>query len=234
VEHTGDRAAPPEKDRYTFRIGDVFPPGDEIAMFMVSLTAALNDLLYANWLLVPEEKNALRREPTPEEHVYLIRLVAGHVWETLLLFRNVSELPVIKAFLDGLIEPARPLYAQIMAAATDKNNETFKTLAHVRNKSWHYPRPDGRELHRAVAAVAADEGALEMGETMPTIRGRFADDVFVKMLTRFSGDDREALGLIFSQLAQIVVAIIHLAQYALDDYLGRIHAASVTRESRRP
>src|SRR5437867_2747187 len=86
----------PTKDRYRFRVGDVFHPDDEVAMFLVSLTAALNDLLYANRLLVPEDRNPLlRKEPTSEEHVYLLRLVAGHVWETLLLIRDASELPAV-------------------------------------------------------------------------------------------------------------------------------------------
>lgn len=65
---------------------------------------------------------------------------------------------------------------------------------------------------------------------MPSIRGVFADGVFAKMLFRYSGDDREALGRIVHGFAKTTVALVHLAQVALDDHLGRVHGDKVTRE----
>ena len=100
--------------RYTFRMGDVFARDDEIAMFLVLFTAALNDLLNANRLLVPEQvhRRLLRKDPTPAEDLYLLRLVAGHVWETLLLLREASARPAIKSSWRASSFRARSLRAR--------------------------------------------------------------------------------------------------------------------------
>src|SRR5262249_36747624 len=163
------------------------------------------------------EDSPLLREPAEgPEYVYLLRLVAGHVWETLLLVQKASERESIRAFLDGLPDEARDLHARLLNAAADRHGEAFKTLALVRNKSWHYPEPTDKELRRAVTEHADDVGYLEAGAKMPTIRAVFADEILVSMWTRYSGDDLDALGAIYEHLGELIVAIVHLAQYALE------------------
>ena len=228
-----------DKDRYIFRIGDVFPAEDPVARFLVSLSTGLNDLLFVNRLLVPDPHwGLLRREATPEENIFLLRQGLSAVWELLLLFRESSKPVTIRGeevgpsavatFLVALPPPARQ-FVDLLRGFDDPESKFRRTAAQVRNHTWHYPPPGSKELRRALKARASDLGVLELGEKMPSIRANFADLVALEHLTRFIGDDCEALAELFRALADATTAFVHLAQYALDAWLAKLPEDVVRR-----
>lgn len=72
----------PVRDRWSFRYGDALPAADVRARFVVSIGAALNDLMFLNRLHTTDPAwGLMRREGTPAENVYLVRLVSSAVFE---------------------------------------------------------------------------------------------------------------------------------------------------------
>jgi hypothetical protein len=207
-------------------------------MFLISFTASLNDLLFVNRLLVPDPKGPklLRRGLSASENSYLLRLVASHVWETLLLVEKGGGQPPVREFLENLRPPAPDLYHMLRKQAADTEDPIRETLRTVRNKTLHYPLPQDSALKQAVQERVDEDTFLEHGERMPSIRGLFADEVMTGIWTLGADDREDLLAEIFTRIKDLVIPCIHLAQYALDDFLGRVHRDDVTinREDRRP
>lgn len=213
----------PELHRWTFRFGDALPAHEPSARFVVSIGAALNDLLFLNRLYVPNESwSLLRREGTPSENSYLIRLVASSVFELCRLIDKSKTHESVRTLLEKL------------GTAGLNDLRQFRDLAHlrpnlerIRNLTSHYPWPDETTLVDALTALADDRGDLEASaSSMASLRSNFADDVLIQAF----GDNEEELQALIKALADLVTTAIRLCQHVVFAYFHSLSPGVVAFE----
>lgn len=198
-------------DRWTFRFGDALPADEPSARFVVSIGAALNDLLLLNRLYVPNQSwSLLRREGTPSENAYLIRLVAFTVFELCRLIDKGKKNDSIGRLFDQLDN----------AGLNDLHRfndlgHLRPQLEHVRNLTSHYPWPDEATLVDALTDLADESGDFEADRSsMASIRANFADEVLVRTF----GDNEADLRSLIEGLADLVTTAIRLCQHIVVAY----------------
>ena len=98
---------------------------------------------------------------------------------------------------------------------------SIKTLGLSRNSSWHYPRPSDKILKTVVKRYGDAEVALDVGDKMPGIRGLFADEIMLGVLSYYRPEDEDSFGELMHELAEITWRLVHFAQYAINDYMKR-------------
>lgn len=210
--------------RWTFPFGDALPAGDLAARFVVSIGAALNDLVFLNRLYVPDQQwSLLRREGTPSENAYLIRLVASAVFELCRLLdkgRQHETVRILLGRLDG--EGIQDLRQFIGLSGLRPRVEE------IRNFTSHYPWPEEATLESALTALADTRTDFEADlNSMAYIRANFADEV---LLQAFGNTDEELRALI-SGLADLVTTAIRLCQRIVVEYLASLPGGIVTHQA---
>ena len=181
----------------------------------------MNDLLLVNRLLVPDDEyGLLSGEARPAENSYFLRLSASHVYETVLLVESVEKVQALRRFLDALPDQAQRLRREIRTM-TIGGSDLRKTLGLSRNSSWHYPRPSDKILKTVVKRYGDAEVALDVGDKMPGIRGLFADEIMLGVLSYYRPEDEDSFGELMHELAEITWRLVHFAQYAINDYMKR-------------
>jgi len=212
----------PRPRRWTFRFGDALPADDPVARFVVSVGAALNDLVLVHRLYVPDEVwGLLRRDPTPAEDVYFIRLIASAAFEFLRLFDKGRQHPRVNALLHHLGPHGDDCLATI-----NRLGALRPRLKHIRDSTAHYPWPTSAHLREALAALADQQGALEADmASMASIRADFSDQVLVQWLA----EDSETFKELATLLLELVIAAIRLGQIIIDQYLGALPEDVVQR-----
>lgn len=208
-------------NRWVFRFGDALPADDERARFLVSVGAALNDLLFLNRLYVPDPQwGLLRREGTPGENPYLIRLVASTVFELCRLLDKGKNHRPVKDLLDHLGSDGISDLHHFMTLA-----HLRPRLEHIRNLTSHYPWPDEPVLVDAMREVVDIESGFEADDdSMASIRASFADDVLIQTL----GDNEDEIRRLVIGLADLVTTAIRLCQHIIIAYVESLSNSVVT------
>lgn len=229
----------PAKRIASFPFSAVFPPDNPVGQFVIGLAAAMNDLLLTNRILFAQDSEP--EEYHAAERLALLRLAVAQLWETHLLIAAADKTPQVAAFIDRLGDeyPGDRLSGQDLLAALRGRTgavapETRNILRVARNLTNHYPKPGDVELTQVLRDLAKERetGELTYGERMPTLRALFADDVVLRLA--FPGgliQDRPRLGALFSALSDSVVAVIHLAQVAIDLWVNEQGADAITFRS---
>lgn len=178
--------------RIVFNIGDAFPPTDPVAVFLVALSTALNDLLLTNRRLVSDgddggdDDELNLRDVTAAERQFLLRLSVSHVWELRESIRHARQQSEVEAFITALPDTARSDLARIQDLNTTSAHWIRAAMEHTRNQANHYGgKWNWDDVQWAMTKVGDRDGAIEF--TTPNLAGMrltFADQVAVQPLTR--------------------------------------------------
>ena len=203
-------------EHYRFKIGDAFPADDTTAQWLTSLTMGLNDLLYTNRRLI----EGLKSDAAPYENLTGGRAVGAQVWEVLKLLREGSSNPALNEFIESLPDEAKAELKTALAIYDDPARAPFKAaLARARDYASHYPELGRRELRRALAALAEQDGELHVGKVFSDARGLWADDVAVQLFFRSEGEEIEPLRAFLADLRDQVLVLTRVLQRMLLTYL---------------
>ncbi|WP_445150491.1 hypothetical protein [Baekduia sp. Peel2402] len=178
-------------DRVTFRMGDVFPADDDIAVWVMNLSIALGDLrIVADY--------AVRDEQPDYERIYFVRLFASHLREVAkLLARDFDDRQDVRDFVAKLPQAGRD--ARDEAARMLNDNFTlrprivvWRDMARVRNDTFHYAsdKPSRKRLRAAIEEVADMEGVYFVNDD-GTMRADYADLVTANRMHPFEEQEPE-------------------------------------------
>jgi hypothetical protein len=209
-------------------MGNVFTPASKVGHLVVGLGAAMNDLLLQNTLLMPPD-NPHRDDLTEPERLAVLRTILGLIWEVHLLIQAAEQDDAARTFLDEVAAkyPDGKQYTgdQLLAFLRGEAAATaphWRNLLRIgRNSTFHYPKPGSDEMNNALARVADRETRFVWGDRMPSLRAEFADEVLLFGLLLPADADEQLLRDLFADAASTIVAIVHLAQIAIDEYLSR-------------
>lgn len=213
----------PELTRWSFTFREALPADRPQAQFVVSVGAALNDLLFLNRLYVFDERwGLMRREPTPSEGVYLIRLLAAAVFELMRLVDKGWGNPEVRPLLEGLDEDGRRDLALLRSGGHLRRH-----YERIRNGTLHYPWPGDGALIAALRALADEEGIVEAAEeSTASVRAVFTDTVLTQLLVDdpeadvSDGEREEELSVLIKGLIEHVIVAIRLCQHIIISYFN--------------
>lgn len=173
--------------RLVFKIGEAFPAANPVAVFLVALSSALNDLLFTNRLLVGGEHN----QPDPHEvsaaeRQFLLRLSISRVWELRESIRHARKQLEVEEFIDALPDAARADLTGIENVNTNDAHWISAAMEHSRNQASHYGgKWNWDDVAWAMEKVAGVDGAIEMASPkLVGMRVTFADEIAVQHFTR--------------------------------------------------
>jgi hypothetical protein len=231
-----------------FKIGEAFPVDDPVAIFLVAMSTALNDLLTtAKWFVGGDHEQPFQREVTNEDHLYLLRLSFAQlheVRETIKHARKQDE--KVETFLRTLPESARQDLARFSDLNTSQDQWINQAVSHVRNQANHYGgKWNWDDLKWAMKQVADEQGVIEMvNAKLIGTRFSFADTVAVQHFTRkfpeyVADSDAELdpatsesrVTTLFETMAQASSAARNFAVAALDAYLDTLPDSAISAET---
>jgi hypothetical protein len=159
-----------------FRLGGVFPAGDAVARFVVTLAMFANDLLRSSAMfgdLGDDDPEAQGRR------LMLVRYQASAFHEVVKFVRQARKLPNVAAFIDSLPDDAATAFATMTNAA----DELGPWLKKHRDVTFHYAEMSqvkldaGKdEVMGALANAADTESLVRSGENVGA-GFPFADEV---------------------------------------------------------
>lgn len=210
-----------------FKIDAVFPAGDVLAEWLVTLALAMNDLIVVHVRLDEDQDS-------PELAFYWNRLAVSHFTEAMLFLERATRLDEVAGFIDSLPDPARQAYAESLGVFNERRGRLFS----VRNKAtFHYPElgPGGQPTRPVGDALRelADERGVIRSARLRDARALFADDVVATVFASELGG-LEAVAGFEAHVASGVTAFIRFANAALDEYLMRMRAAGAQVEEVEP
>ncbi len=164
----------------------------------------------------------LRREGTPSENSYLIRLVASSVFELCRLIDKGRTHESVRTLLEKLGTAGLDDLRRFTGLTRLRPN-----LERIRNLTSHYPWPDETTLVDALTALADDRGDFEMSpRSMASLRANFADDVLIQAF----GDNEEDFRSLVEALADLVTTAIRLCQHVVFAYVHSLSPGVVAFE----
>jgi len=233
--------------RLVFKIGEAFPADSSVAVFLVALSTALNDLLLTNRRLVggDDDKSGINDVGAAEQQ-FLFRSSISHVWELRESIRHARKQNPVQTFLDGLPQQAKDALAVIENPNANGANWITAAMEHIRNQANHYGgKWNWDDLKWAMANLAGADGTIEMaGSKLAGMRLMFADEIAVQYLTRKFpeyGDDPCAdvdnatiearLRTLFIAVRDVTSAAITFTELAIDAYVDTLPDGVVRVES---
>lgn len=200
-------------------MGEVFPADDPVARWLVTMSVGLNDVVFANRLVVNAKKDY--------ENLYFFRLASAHLWELAkLITESHAAWGEIQEFVKGLPEAARNHFESIQQIATTGDVATVGTeLVQVRDLFAHYQEMDEQArkkprdpIYRAIEGLADAEIELEVAEEVGDLRLEYADEVISKTVLRLIPDE-DAQKRFLESLAEGIGHIAQFVQIALNTWI---------------
>jgi hypothetical protein len=165
---------------WRFRIGDVFEASDPLAVWMATLSAAINDAVHSN----TEYELAATGDQAWEEF-YEWRIAVSHFTEACQHLERGRAVPEVVAFL-ALEQVLQERFDEAINCYED-----VRALAHrVRNQAaFHYAYEGGAEaVARAVTRMRNDDGSFGgEDERLRGSRWYYADELLARLVYDAAG-----------------------------------------------
>jgi hypothetical protein len=98
-------------DKWEFTMGEAFPATDPVARWLVTVSLALRDLIWAN------TKMDEAADEAADDRTQYFRMTCLHLWEIAKFLQETHDAwPEVEAFVDGLPAEARQHLADLRAA----------------------------------------------------------------------------------------------------------------------
>jgi hypothetical protein len=230
------------RGRYSFKLGDVFPPEDKVAAYVMRLSMALGDLrIVADY--------ATRARQSEGERVYFVRLFALHMREVANLLDPPDHtiIPTVDEFLAAIPRGTKPsrteirkYHAKVMrrlrkpmkgraeieirrrGKPTTRRVPTLRDeLKRLRDDFAHYGH--NAEGADAVKAAMASASEIRTGYAIREhkLRAQYADTVAMTLTHPFELDNRKLAGDMHGRIIDLVEPVA--------SYIQCIEAAITTR-----
>lgn len=177
----------PTSGRLVFKIGEAFPVDNPVAVFIVAMSSAWNDLLtVSKWLTGGDYDAPNQFDVSNVEQLFLLRLTFAQVHEVRASVKYAKNDAAVVAFLDTLPEQAKRDLDRVMTINTQEAQWVRATVEYVRNQTNHYGGLHGwDELTWAMKQTADVDGEIEMrNPKLVGMRFTFADSVVNQHLSR--------------------------------------------------
>jgi hypothetical protein len=211
--------------RVTFEMGRAFPPEDDIAVWIASLSMALNDIRTA-------AEYAVRPQQREHERLYFVRTLASHIREALkIVVLGHDQRRDVQDFVSGMQQEGREALDEIkrLIYATFQlrsDISLFDDITRLRDDTFHYARDEesvGR-MRKAMRQAASEEGSYLV--TDRALRAEYADVLRVYLAHPFQGTEEERAAQAREMHQAICQAIGPLSSF--------LHAAEAYWLGRRP
>ena len=193
-----------------FTVGEVFPASDPLAVWICTLSIALNDLIHSH-------KKVEGAQPG-WERMYEWRVAVSHYGEACLHLERGQQMPDVVAFVES--DPKlRALHQEAL-----QKYESLRCIVHrVRNEAeFHYAYGSGvSAVVSALELQRDDEGSFGSTTGEPklgALRMYFADEVAAELVLQAAGGSLEAYQEAMTDLAVAVAAFARFAHDAIDLY----------------
>lgn len=233
--------------RWTFKVGDVFPADDPVAVFIVAVSIALNDLLRTNKRMVGGNDAAPAQvEVEEDEQLYLLRLDIAQFHELCETIKNArNQFPDVETFISSLPAETQADLAQIEQVNPPNDAWVEAAIRYVRNQTFHYGgRWDWEALEWSLTTLRDEPSELEVAnQTFGGLHLRFADLVTLQYLIRkipehsIANSDppievvTERLGSLAQAVAAGTTAAIRFVEAALAIYFSQLPSDAYTLET---
>ncbi len=184
-----------EQAEITFNMGRAFPADDDIAIWIASLSRALNDIRTA-------AAYAGRQKQPEHERLYFVRVLASHIREAFkLVVVGHQERQDVQDFVQGMPQEGRDalddLDRRLNTVFEVRRPEAtvFEVVKDLRDDTFHYavdPKKDkgsAERMRRAMRRAADEEGTYRL--TDRDHRAEFADLIDVYLVHPFDGTREE-------------------------------------------
>lgn len=193
-------------------VPECFPPDDRLGLFVVAIAMAGNDVEYSIRQAIAANHNGATDEDRRRNRFsYKVRVANGFLFEAIatLRFWEQNE-PEVRKLLDALPKDGRKRLKIVRGL---EQRVGSKALEHVRQTTFHYPRPDPskkgsdsiRELAEVVAEATEVVADIDLGQDSATTF-RFADPVATAVALR-RHDDLEGQG---KEIRDAAIAFVQL------------------------
>ena len=237
----------PTSGRLVFKMGDAFPADNPVAVFLTSMSTALNDLLTTTkWILGGDTEQPNRRQVTDVEQQYLLRLSFAQLFEVRESIKHARRDEEVDAFLKGLPDPAVRDLERLMKVNTPQDDWLLKAMTYVRNQTNHYGgKWNWDDVRWAMKQVADEDGEIEMvNDKLAGMRLKFADLIAIQHMTRKfpeyvidpdadldQGTIEARLSTLFKAIADVTAAAQNFATAVVDAYLDTLPEDVVRAEA---
>jgi hypothetical protein len=210
---------------YRFKMGDAFPADNPVARWLVTLSIALNDVVFAIKKAEPAEG--------PELSEYF-RLACLRLWEVAkFIAETFRDLPEIKDYVDSLPEQAQECFTRIRGIVTESDPNYLGTdLVQIRSLFAHYQEMNPRAgqprdpITRSLEEIANEEVTLDLPEKVGDLRLGHADAVVARTMLRLMVDEAAQKRLL-GGVAERNGDVINFVQIALDQWLQSLPAGTL-------
>jgi hypothetical protein len=210
-----------------FQLGDCFPSNNPVGKFVLGLASSSNELMLLITLLFPPD-DPDRDDFTSSERSVLHRWLLAAIWEMHLFVQDAIKDPLIAEFLEKVESeyPTGQTYsgAELVSVLKGEEGATRPALRNVmraaRLATFHLPKITAPEVTAALELMADQEGEFTIGTRMPSLRFTFAEDVMLNVALGDLDSAGVTLDEVLASLGPTVIAVVHLAQVAIDQWLG--------------
>jgi hypothetical protein len=153
-----------------FVTGEAFPESDPVAVWIASLSRALNDIRTAS-------NHAVRPKQPAHERLYFVRVLATHIREAVkLVAREHDDPPEVQRFIAGMPQVRGDALDEIKRRIDTKFKQRstislFDDIKRLRDDTFHYGSvrdADSIERMRAAMREVADEEGVYRSPTRIT------------------------------------------------------------------
>lgn len=227
-----------------FKIGDAFPASNPVAVFLVALSGAFNDLLVTNIrMLGGDDRGPERYLVAQAERLYLLRVSFSQLHELRQSIKHAGKDPAVAAFIGGLADETTRDLALVQKLNPTKEAWVGKAMTYVRNQTLHYGGKWGWDAQQwALTALADEEGEIVMtNHLFSGMRLSFADLVAVQHFTRLAPEyvqdpnadpDPEVLhariASLFAAASTSIAAALRFVPAALNAYFDSLPPGVIT------
>ena len=171
-------------------MGRAFPADDDIAIWIASLSMALNDIRTA-------AEYAVRSEQPEHERLYFVRTLASHIREAVkIVILEQDQRQDVRDFIKGMPKEGQVALQEIRRRIDARFQlrpamSLFDDIKRLRDDTFHYVR-DAASVERMRGA--ASRAAAEQGSYLVTdraLRAEYADLLRVYMAHPFEGSEDE-------------------------------------------